>query len=126
MGDWYYLKLVMMALFIFGDLFIHSKAEFEALAVDDRILPSYESTNYISMGQLQILLFGCNILLQASIFSAFFLIVVDTFPFQVGLIGVIWKQFKSMMFGQGFYSTITIIVGAIRLVRVHKIKVVFH
>ena len=120
-GDWYYIKLIMMSLFIFGDLFVNSKAEFEALEVDKRLLPSYyEATNNDSMGQLQIILFGCNILLQASIFSAFFLILVDTFPFQVGLIGVIWRQFKSMIIGQGCYSAISIIVGTMRLVRVNE------
>ena len=119
--DWYYIKLAMMAVFIFGDLFINSKAEYEALRVHEdttsqQQLDFHGSTPFEEMRQLEIILFGSSILLQASIFSAFFLILVDTFPFQVGLLGVVSKQFKHILMAQGVYSLMTIIVGAMRLV----------
>ncbi|KAL7488408.1 hypothetical protein ACHAW6_013981 [Cyclotella cf. meneghiniana] len=91
--DWYCIKLGMMALFSFGDLFVNSKAEYEALQVNtlltDLDQQLYDITDYDRMSQLQITLFGISLLLQASIFSAFILILVDTFPFQVGLLGVV-------------------------------------
>lgn len=116
--EWYFMKLAMMAIFIFGDLFVNSKAEYEALEVkvdEGKDLATHASMAYEEMSQLQIILFGCSILLQASIFSAFFLILVDTFPFQVGM-GVVSKEFKHMLIFQVLYSLMTIIVGAIRLV----------
>jgi hypothetical protein len=124
--DWHYIiKMAFMAVFIFGDMFVNSNAEYEALQVNDTppdtqsvLLSAYENTDYERMSQLQIILFGCSILLQASIFSAFFLILVDTWPFQIGLIGVIWSQFKYMLIAQGWYSIATFIVGAMRLVSV--------
>ncbi|KAL3770622.1 hypothetical protein ACHAWO_009386 [Cyclotella atomus] len=126
--DKYYIKLVMMAIFIAGDLFVNSKSEYEALQVDEptdtsqQLLfpPSNRSTAYEEMSQLQIILLGCSILLQASIFSAFFLILADTFPFQVGLLGVVGAQFKHMPIAQGLYSLMTISVGAMRLDQVFK------
>lgn len=122
--DRYYIKFAMMVLFICGDLFVNSKAEYEALDVEISstdtqhgvIHPSYSSAEYDRMSQLQIILFGCSILLQASIFSAFFLILVDTFPFQVGLIGVVGKQFNHMLIAQGSYGIVSAIVGVMRLV----------
>jgi hypothetical protein len=121
----YIIKMAFMAVFIFGDMFVNSNAEYEALQVNDTppdtqslLLSAYENTDYERMSQLQIILFGCSILLQASIFSAFFLILVDTWPFQIGLIGVIWSQFKYMLIAQGWYSIATFIVGAMRLVSV--------
>lgn len=115
--DLYYIKLAMMALFICGDLFINSTAEYEALNVDS-------STSYDQMSQLQIILLISSILLQASIFSAFFLMLVDTFPFQVGLVGVVGKKFRYMLIAQVSYSAMTIIVGAMRLVS-HFMSFVF-
>ena len=113
--DLYYIKLAMMALFICGDLFINSTAEYEALNT---------GTSYDQMSQLQIILLGSSILLQASIFSAFFLMLVDTFPFQVGLVGVVGKKFRYMLIAQVSYSLMTIIVGAMRLVS-HFMSFVF-
>jgi hypothetical protein len=122
--DKYYIKLAMMAIFIVGDLFVNSKSEYEALQVSEPsdtsqqllIYPPISSAAYEEMSQLQIILLGCSILLQASIFSAFFLILADTFPFQVGFLGVVGMKFKYMLFAQGLYSLMTIVVGAMRLV----------
>eukprot|EP00804_Cyclotella_cryptica_P016416 CCRYP_004648-RA/>CCRYP_004648-RA protein AED:0.06 eAED:0.06 QI:0/0/0/1/0/0/2/0/121 len=108
--DWYCIKLGMMALLALGDLFLNSKAEYEALQLSDN------SSGFERMRQLQITLFGTSILLQASIFSAFFLILVDTFPFQVGLLGVVCKEFKHMLFAQTGYSAVSVVVGTMRLV----------
>jgi len=118
--DWYCIKFGMIALFAFGDLFVNSKAEYEALQVNasltDLDQQLYDSTDYDRMSQLQITLFGISILLQASIFSAFFLILVDTFPFQVGLLGAVGKQFKHVLFAQTGYSAVSVVVGTMRLV----------
>lgn len=118
--DWYCIKLGMMALFSFGDLFVNSKAEYEALQVNtlftDLDQQLYDITDYDRMSQLQITLFGISLLLQASIFSAFILILVDTFPFQVGLLGVVGKQFKHVLFAQTVYSAVSVVVGTMRLV----------
>eukprot|EP00956_Cyclotella_meneghiniana_P032337 scaffold88416_cov54-Cyclotella_meneghiniana.AAC.1 len=86
--DFYYIKLVMMSLFICGDLFINSTAEYEALNVtDDTTHSSYENTtSYDQMSQLQIILLGSR------------------------------KKFRYMLIAQVWYSLMTIIVGAMRLV----------
>ncbi|KAL3800794.1 hypothetical protein HJC23_001631 [Cyclotella cryptica] len=123
--DWYCIKLGMMALLALGDLFLNSKAEYEALQVSPSLADLNEqlsdnSSGFERMRQLQITLFGTSILLQASIFSAFFLILVDTFPFQVGLLGVVCKEFKHMLFAQTGYSAVSVVVGTMRLNEVFK------
>jgi hypothetical protein len=59
----YIIKMAFMAVFIFGDMFVNSNAEYEALQVNDTppdtqslLLSAYENTDYERMSQLQIIL----------------------------------------------------------------------
>ena len=106
--DWFYAKFAMLIGFVFADLYLNSKAEYEALQ-------PHQTEN--EMNQLQFIVFGCIILSQVSVFSTFFLILCDTYPLQVGLLGVLAHQFKCFLIFQSLYTTISSIVGCMRLVR---------
>jgi hypothetical protein len=109
-GDWYYVKFSLLIVFILGDLFLNSKVEYEGM------LTSYDQMDVERMQQLQVILFGCIIVVQVSLFSSFFLMLCDTLPFQVGLIGMLAKQFKALLILQPSYLVLTCIVGAMRMV----------
>ena len=107
----FYAKFALMILFILGDLYLNSKAEYEALQ-------SYSTgeDDIERITQIQIILFGCILLVQVSIFSIFFLILCDTYPFQMGLLGNLARQFKSLLILHPVYFAISSVVGCLRLV----------
>ncbi|KAL7534973.1 hypothetical protein ACHAXR_008694, partial [Thalassiosira sp. AJA248-18] len=107
--DWFYVKIGLMASFVAGDVYLNSKAEYEALQL-------VAGSGWEEMTQLQMILFGCTIILQLSIASALFLIVSNTFPFQVGLWLEIQKRFKWLLILQPVYMLLSCTVGGIRLV----------
>ena len=117
---WFYTKLAFIILFIAGDIYLNSKAEYEALLQFDASKTTSHTNNtneWAQLSQLQMLLFGCAIILQLSIASALFLILCNTFPFQVGL----WYPFKAGVFKlflilQPMYMILSCTVGGMRLV----------
>ena len=124
---WFYTKLAFIILFIAGDIYLNSKAEYEALLQFDASKTTSHTNNtneWAQLSQLQMLLFGCIIILQLSIASALFLILCNTFPFQVGL----WYPFKAGVFKlflilQPLYMILCCTVGGMRLV---SIKLLFN
>ena len=81
--DWFHTKFAFMVVFVTLDVYLNSKAEYEALLVAAEL-------SLDELSQLQMLLCGSGILLQFSLASAFFLILCNTFPFQVGIINPIF------------------------------------
>ena len=119
---WFCTKLAFIILFIAGDIYLNSKADYEALLQFDASKTTSHTNNtneWAQLSQLQMLLFGCAIILQLSIASALFLILCNTFPFQVGLMfpfkaGV----FKLFLILQPLYMILSCIVGGMRLVSI--------
>ena len=105
---WFFTKLGLIEVFVAGDVYLNSKAEYEALQLG----PETDE-----LEQLQMILFGCSLVLQLSIASSIFLIVSNTFPFQVGLWAEIQNRFKWLLIVQPVYMVLSCIVGGIRLVR---------
>ena len=119
---WFYIKLAFIFLFIAGDVYLNSKAEYGSLLQFDASKTTSHTNNntneWAQLSQLQVLLFGCTIVLQLSIASALFLLLCNTFPFQVGIlspfkVGV----FKLFLVFQPMYMILSCIVGGMRLVR---------
>ena len=98
-----------MVTFVAGDVYLNSKTEYEA---------TLTLTNIKELSQLQMILFGCSVLLQFSITSALFLILCNTFPFQVGLMFPFQEGiFKWLLVFQPIYMVLSCVVGGVRLVR---------
>ena len=109
--EWFFTKLGLLAVFVAGDVYLNSKAEYEALHLGQGKMNTDE------LEQLQMILFGCSLVLQLSIASSIFLIVSNTFPFQVGLWVEMQNRFKWLLIVQPMYMVLSCIVGGIRLVR---------
>ena len=105
---------IMFALlisFIAADAYLNSKNEYEAMALDGK-------SSIDELSQLQMILFGSTIVLQLSIASSFFLILCNTFPFQVGLLFPFQKGIcKMFLVFQTVYMFLSCTVGGMRLVR---------
>ena len=109
--DLFYAKFALMIAFVAGDIYLNSKVEYEALDAN---------TSIDKLSQLQIILFGCTILLQLSIASTLFLILCNTFPFQVGLWSPMLNSISFLQwlfFLQPLYMVLSCIIGGMRLVR---------
>lgn len=97
-----------MVTFIFLDVFLNAKIEFEAMAIGDEGLEE--------LAQYQMLLLGCSILFQFSVAAAFFLILVSTFPFRVGLLFPFQEGvFKWLLVLQLIYFLSSCVVGGVRM-----------
>ena len=62
---WFYTKLAFIILFIAGDIYLNSKAEYEALLQFDASKTTSHTNNtnkWAQLSQLQMLLFGCIII----------------------------------------------------------------
>ena len=105
------IKFALLFSFIAADAYLNSKIEYEAMAMDGK-----SSINELS--QLHMILFGSTIVLQLSIASSFFLILFNTFPFQVGVLFPFQKGiFKLLLVLQPAYMFLSCTVGGMRLVR---------
>ena len=109
--EWFFTKLGLLVVFVAGDVYLNSKAEYEALHLGQGKMNTDE------LEQLQMILFGCSLVLQLSIASSIFLIVSNTLPFQVGLWVEMQNRFKWLLIVQPMYMVLSCIVGGIRLVR---------
>ena len=104
----FYIKFALMVTFIFLDVFLNAKIEFEAMAIGVEGLEK--------LAQYQMLLLGCSILFQFSVAAAFFLILVSTFPFRVGLLFPFQEGvFKWLLVLQLIYFLSSCVVGGVRM-----------
>jgi hypothetical protein len=60
-------------------------------------------------------LFGLQIITQLSVFLVLFLTIADTFLFRVGLLDILLKKTRLVLFCQAVYLLLTILNGADRL-----------
>lgn len=82
------------------------------------------STNYdfLSTSQItiqkdtQLLLFGTQLFFQAIIFSILFVTSCDTFPFQVGYVGVLAKEFSLTILTIILYFGLSTTLGILKMV----------
>jgi len=107
----FYIKFALLISFIAADAYLNSKTEYEAMEMDGK-------SSIDELSQLQMVLFGSTIILQLSIASSIFLILCNTFPFQVGVMFPFLKGiFKLFLVLQPAYMILSCAVGGMRLVR---------
>lgn len=126
--NWYHTKFISLTFFVTIDSYLNSKSEYEALQPSLSDLSDYDKDHHDSsidtITQLQIIFFGCSILVQVSIFAVFFLILCDTYPFQIGLISVLTSRFKFPILTHQVYVSLGIIIGVmvgVQSITVHLI-----
>ena len=119
----YMAKIIAMVMFIFFDLTLNSVTEFQNFK--NSLTPVEMTTS--SQGdsssdddrdevrRTQLMLCGLQMLGQLSIFAILFLLLCDTFPFQVGLLGVLMRRFKTILWLHFGYFTMTILISALRM-----------
>ncbi|KAL3827511.1 hypothetical protein ACHAXA_003780 [Cyclostephanos tholiformis] len=107
----FHIKLALMVSFIAADAYLNSKAEYDAMELSDG-----KSSGNAELSQLQMILFGTTIVLQLSIASSLFLILCNTFPFQVGVLFPFQKGiFKWFLILHSAYMLLSCAVGGMRL-----------
>jgi len=89
------------------DLGLNSSVEFDDFA------PTVGRKNIL------VLVFGLQLVVQISIFLTLFLMMGDTYLFRVGLLGVLSKQFPTVLFLHPFYITYTLLLGGYRVSEMH-------
>lgn len=105
------IKFALMISFIAGDAYLNSKAEYEAMEL------SGKPSGIDELSQLQMILFGTSVVLQLSIASSLFLILCNTFPFQVGVMFPFQKGvFRWLLVLQPAYIILSCAVGGMRMV----------
>lgn len=94
-------KLIVMSIFLMIDLGINSSLDYDM---------SKNSSYTAILG-----LFGLQIIIQLSVFLILFLTIADTFLFRVGLLNILLKKTRLVIFFQAIYLMLTLITGALRL-----------
>ncbi len=112
----YFLKLVLLVVFQTCDLVLISTSDCKEFGSGD----NSESQNRLK--KIQLLLCTLQILSQLACFTVIFSLLCDTFPFQIGLIGVLTKRFWRMLSLHGIYFILTIIVSSVRVMNLYDGK----
>ena len=115
----YFLKVTILVLFQICDLALNSTSEYKEFVSFNGEQQQDEIESKLRSNKIQLLLCTLQILSQLSSFTVIFSLFCDTFPFQIGLIGVLTKRFSCMLSLQGVYCTLTILVSSLRLVNLY-------
>jgi len=105
---WYLLKIFTLTLFLVFDLVINGTSEFKDFS------KTQKTWNRVKRAHL--LLAGFQIIGQISTFLCIFLLFCDTFPFQVGLLGVLTKRYSTLLRLYLIYFGMTCLVNGLRVV----------
>ncbi len=109
---WYFFKLILLAICLFiVDLTLNATSEFQNFDDGYSNKDTREDTH-----KIHILLCSVQFLGQMSSFTILFSILCDTFPFQIGLIGVLMERFTSVLLLNLVYIVLTLILSGVRLV----------
>ncbi len=95
-------KLYVMVFLLAIDLSLNSSLDYD--------LHNIHETSFA-----RLLLFGFQIVVQISVFLVVFLTIADTFLFRVGLLNILLRKIRAVLFIQAIYFIFTIIVGTTRL-----------
>ena len=105
-------KLLLLILLILFDVAINGSAEYDDFSRDE----DDGVDNGGSAKNLHMLLLGLQLLSQLLIFSLLFSLISGTFPFRVGLIGILARRFRLVLMMHPAYILISCVVGGMRLV----------
>jgi hypothetical protein len=68
----------------------------------------------------RVFVFGCQLLIQLSIFYTLFLMMGETYLFKVGLLNILVKQFAFVLFFHPLYVTWSVVLGFYRINEMRK------
>jgi hypothetical protein len=130
--QWFSLKLALMVFLIACDLGLNSSLECDeynnsidlqfimfGYAVDtisrQNIMPKYTVASPV--GAVSPLACGSvHLVVQITLFLTLFLLLCDTFLFQVGLLGVLFAHFRAVLILQPIYVVYTLLLDGYRIV----------
>jgi len=113
---WYFFKLTLLAICLFFvDLVLNAIIEFDDFDNENNNLTYTRERIH----KTHILLCSIQFLGQMSSFTILFSILCDTFPFQIGLIGVLMERFTTVLLLSLIYIVLTLVVSGIRLVCIY-------
>ena len=113
----YFVKLVILSIFLLIDVTLNATSEYGNF--NNINGTSKSATSNLAKDQihkLHILLSSYQLLSQISSFTIIFSLICDTFPFQIGLIGVLLKRFKLGLCIYAAYIITTLVLNGVRLV----------
>ncbi|CAN0304667.1 unnamed protein product [Discosporangium mesarthrocarpum] len=95
-----------MVVLIAADIFLNSSVEFD----------DYDSAGSSAHSTVLALVLGLQLIIQVSVFLSLFLIMFDTYPFRVGLMGMLMSQYLSVYAINMFYIFMTACIYGYRVV----------
>ena len=104
----YLFKVILLSSCLLMDLIVNATSEFE----------NFEHYSREQTHKIHILLCSIQFLIQMSSFSIIFSLLCDTFPFQIGLIGVLIETFMPGFVFQFIYIILTLVTSGIRIVSI--------
>mmetsp|Transcript_634 Transcript_634/g.762 ORF Transcript_634/g.762 Transcript_634/m.762 type:complete len:184 (+) Transcript_634:58-609(+) len=99
---WFEFKVAILVLLLLVDLGINSSAE-------------YDNFEESKIRTVHVLLVAAQFLIQVSIFSVIFLMMCDTFLFQVGLLGPLAREFRFVFVINAIYILLSVLLGSCRI-----------
>lgn len=102
-------KLSAMVFCLLIDLVINCISEFKEFSDSPQTSHRVKRVHYF--------LTGLQAICQISTFLCLFLLLCDTFPFQIGLLGALSKRFSIVLWLHLIYFGMTCLVSGLRLVR---------
>ena len=121
---YYFAKIAFFGSLQVVDIFINSTCEFQQLEMEVEVGRRSESgfdkfdgeNRWDKFYSIQVFFVVLQILGQISSFAVMSSILCGTFPFQIGLVGVLTKRFSLMLSIQGFYIFLTLLTSGLRMV----------
>ena len=101
-----YSKLIAMIIFLLVDLGLNSILDYDLFN---------NQTNMNGKSNLLLGLLGLQTVVEISTFLILFIAMADTFLFRVGLIGLLVKNFQTVLLFHPLYIAITIASGSLRV-----------
>lgn len=108
----YLFKLSVMTFCLLFDLIINTISDFKYSS------DSFQTWNRVR--RVYYLLSGLQALGQISTFLCLFLLLCDTFPFQIGLLDILTKRFSIVLWLHLVYFGMTCLVSGLRLSNLHS------
>lgn len=126
---YYFVKLTLFSTLQLLDIFINSTCEYRQLEIeveveigrnrnldDDDRASDHGENRWDRFYSIQLIFVVIQIMGQISSFAVMSSILCGTFPFKIGLVGVLIERFSLMLSMQGFYIFLTLLISSLRMV----------
>ncbi|CAM9961592.1 unnamed protein product [Chrysoparadoxa australica] len=119
-GDgWFRAKLVLMVVLVIADVVLNSSVEYDNYKEIDTTDVKTGSSQGSEVTTL-VLIVGLQLLVQVAIFLQLFVMMFDTYPFRVGLMGLLATQYKKVYLINTVYVFYTAALHSYRVGRISQ------